>query len=279
MTTTGARLPRAALLCAWGSAALRGEISRPHAVRAVQGEDEPHTAVLADDPLLRPCDDLPGLLDALAAAGTTGLRLVLPVPGDLTGLAGPPEVNAEAVDAGECLLTVGGPPLALVPLVEAFGSVHETGHLVTWWVHDANVSPPPTTGLSDVERALRETLMTATRSLAGLDLADSGLGRSAAELAARLADVRDGRGPSACLPDLPPRAVRLLDLAWRVHGIVELAAEDDGGAVSGWDASRRSRALDGLATVARHAMVAALNAVPDAHHDRSSQGASSTSTW
>ncbi|HET8615766.1 MAG TPA: hypothetical protein VFL94_09595 [Actinomycetales bacterium] len=254
-------LPRSALLAAWGGAALRGDVSIARAVRAVQGDDEPHGVELADDPLLRSCDDLPGLLASLSAAGTAGLRVVLPVPGDLTGLAGPGVVNVEALDAGECLLTVGGPPLALVPVVEAFGSAADTGHLVRWWVHDANVPPPESTSTGDVERTLREALAVATRQLDGLGLGDSSLGRAGADLAGRLSDVRYGAGPSAALPEeLPARSRRLLDLAWRVHTIVELAGEDDGGAVSGWEATRRSRALEGLGAAARQAVVAALNA-------------------
>jgi hypothetical protein len=263
--TTPAGVPRSALLCAWGTAALRGAASVADAVRAVQGDDEPHALLLADDPLVRPCADLSGLLEALRAAGTTGLRLVLPVPGDLTGLAGPAQVNAEAVDAGECLLTVGGAPLVLVPVVEAFGSALEPGHLVTWWVHDANVPPEATAAIGDVERELRQVLMAATRRLGGLDLGDSGLGRDRPELLDRLADVRHGSGPCAHLPPgLSPRSLRVLDLAWRVRMIVELAGEDDGGAVSGWDASRRSEALHELERAGRHAMVAAFNAGLDA---------------
>jgi hypothetical protein len=210
----------------------------------------------------------------------TGLSLALPVPGDLTGLAGPGVVNVEALDAGECLLSVGGPPLALVPVVEAFGSVHDTGHLVRWWVHDANVPPPPSTGIGDVERVLREALMRATRQLDVLGLGDSSLGRTGADLADRLSDVRHGAGPSAAMPDqLPVRSRRLLDLAWRVHSIVELATEDDGGAVSGYEATRRSRALEGLAAAARHAVVAALNAAATDAAERSSEDVPSSPRW
>jgi hypothetical protein len=263
MTATAA-LPRSALLCAWGTATLRGDAAVTDAVRAVQGDDESHTVALADDPLVRPCDDLPGLFESLRAAGTTGLRLVLPVPGDLSGLAGPPEVNAEAVQAGECLLTVGGAPLVLVPLVQGFGSALEPGHLVTWWMHDARVPPEATSSVSDAERQLRQVLTAATRQLGDLGLGDSGLSRRGPELLDRLADVRYGTGPCAELPPgLSARSLRVLDLAWRVRAIVELAAEDDGGAVNGWETARRAQALQGLDGAGRHAMVAALNAALD----------------
>jgi hypothetical protein len=272
MTAT-AGLPRSALLCAWGTATLRGDATTADAVRAVQGDDEPHTVALADDPLVRPCDDLPGLLESLRGAGTTGLRLVLPVPGDLSGLAGPPEVNAEAVDARECLLTVGGAPLVLVPLVQSFGSALEPGNLVTWWVHDARVPPASTSSVGDAERQLREVLTAATRQLGDLGLGDSGLPRRGQDLLDRLADVRYGTGPCAELPPgVSARALRVLDLAWRVRTIVELAGEDDGGAVNGWEAARRAQALQGLDGAARRAMVAALNATLDVATAREPQG-------
>lgn len=259
--TPVADLPRSALLCAWGGAALRAEVSIARAARVVQGGDEPHTVDLVDDPLVRPSDDLRELLAAVRAGGATGLRLVLPVPGDLTGLAGPPSVNAEAVEVGECLLTVGGPPLALVPLVEAFGSAREPGHLVTWWVHDANPPTPPTVALSDADRQLRDVLVRATRRLGELGLADSSLSRSGRNLLDRLTDVRHGHGPADVMPDgVPSRSLRTLDLAWRLRSIVDVAVEDDGGAVSGWEATRRQQVLQDVSAVARHAVVAALNA-------------------
>lgn len=264
MTSSSVVLPRSALLSAWGTAALRGELTDDRALRAVQGDDEPHDVVLADAPALPPCGDLGGLLGALRAGGATGLRLVLPVPGDLSGLAGPAEVNVEALDAAECLLTVNGPPLALVPLVEEFGSVHERGHLVTWWVHDAAPPAPVASSPSDVERQLRQALGQAAHRLSELGLGDSGLARRDPDLTERLTDLRYGAGASVAMPEgLPPRSLRTLDLAWRVRGIVELAAEDDGGAVSGWESSRRSDTLRMLDNVSRHAVVAALNAYAD----------------
>lgn len=278
--TPVADLPRSALLCAWGGAALRGDVSIARAARVVQGDDEPHTVELVDDPLVRASEDLTELLAAVRAGGATGLRLVLPVPGDLAGLAGPPAVNAEAVEVGECLLTVGGPPLALVPLVEEFGSVREPGHLVTWWVHDANPPAPPTAALSDVDRQLRDVLARATRRLGELGLADSSLSRSGPELLDRLTDMRSGDGPSVVMPDgVPARSLRTLDLAWRLRSIVELAVEDDGGAVSGWEASHRHQTLQDVSAVARHAVVAALNAPLEAAPAHSPEDVSSPSRW
>jgi hypothetical protein len=51
--------------------------------------------------------------------------------------------------------------------------------------------------------------------------------------------------------------VRVLGTASRVRGIVALASVDDGGAVSGWEADRRSTLLRALDATARRALVAA----------------------
>jgi len=186
-----------------------------------------------------------------------GLRVVLPAPGDPLGLPGPADVNSEALDAGECALSVGGPPLALVPVVEEFGSAYETGHLVSWRVHSTEPLRVTDVGsVAEAERHLREALLHATEQLGDLDVA-----RWRPDAASRIDGLRTGRGPTDLLPpDCPPRSARVLDLAWRVRGIVELAREDDGGSVSGWEATRRTEALRGLEDVSRRAVVAAINA-------------------
>ena len=250
-------LPRSALLAAWVGAALTARVPAAVAVRASQGEDEPHDVEVVGDAPLPPCADVTALVTALRAAGSTGLRVVLPAPGDALGLPGPAEVNHEALDVGECVLTVGGPPLALVPSIEEFGSAYETGYLVTWRAHRTQPQRVTDVGsLAEAEAALREALREATDALSGLDVA-----RWRPDAATRIGGLRSGRGPTGLLPpDSPPRSAQVLDLAWRVRGIVELAREDDGGSVTGWEASRRAQALRGLDDVGRRAVVAAINA-------------------
>ncbi len=252
-----APLPRSALLAAWAGAALAGRVQPDTAVRVIQAQDEPHLVETVGDTPLDACTDLPELVAGLRGSGVSGLRVVLPAPGDPLGLPGPADVNAEALDAGECVLTVGGPPLALVPVVEEFGSTYDTGFLVTWRVH---TTPPlrvtDVGSVAEAERHLREALMRATEQLGDLDVA-----RWRPDAATRIDGLRTGRGPTDALPpDSPPRSARVLDLAWRVRGIVELAREDDGGSVSGWEVTRRTEALRGLDDVSRRAVVAAINA-------------------
>lgn len=250
-------LPRSALLAVWAGAALAGRVPVETAVRAIEADDEPHGVEVVDAAPLDGCDDLPGLLVGLRAQGVGGLRVVLPAPGDALGLPGPAPVNTEAIEAGECALGVGGPPVALVPTIEEFGSAYETGYLVTWRVHACDPLRVTDVGsLAEAERHLREALMRATEALTDLDVA-----RWRPDAAERIGGLRSGRGPTGVLPpDSPPRSARVLDLAWRVRGIVELAREDDGAAVSGWEAGRRAEALRGLDDVSRRAVVAAINA-------------------
>lgn len=251
-------LPRSARLALWAAPVLAGRTPIDALLRAVQGDDEPHTVDADDaeglDVWPRPTA-LPELVEALRERGVRGLRLVLPVPGDPGGLPGPAPVNEAALEAGECVVTVGGPPLALVPDVVEFGSAYELGHQVSWQV--LGCSPalvPPATAASDAERELRQALVTATDVLTDLDV-----GRWRPEAAERVAALRRSAPTGALPPTCSPRALRVIDLAWRVRSIVELAREDDGAAVSGWEASRRADELRGLDAVSRRALVAAVN--------------------
>lgn len=253
-------LPRSARLALWAAPVLAGRAPLDDLLRAVRADDEPHDVdTTRSDALGALTGGLGDLLPALRELGVRGLRLALPVPGDPAGLPGPAEVNALALDAGECVVTVGGPPLALVPDVVEFGSVYELGHQVTW--HALACSPvtsAPPTSTSDAERELRQALLTATDVLTDLDV-----GRWRPDAADRVAALRRpvpaGPLPATC----SARSVRVIDLAWRVRSIVELAREDDGAAVSGWEAGRRDEELRGLDAVSRRALVAAVNdAVP-----------------
>ena len=263
-------LPRSARLAAWGTGVLAGTCGLQAAVAAVVRDDEPHVVRWDDDapdlpglPAARG-DDLTTLLAGLAEVGRgrgpAQLLLALPVPGDPRGLPGPAAVNVAALDAGECVVAeVAGREgrWALVPQVSEFGSVWEPGALVTWSVLGAAPRrAPESSSVADSERELRLALATATQALADLDVA-----RWREDAADRIAAVRDG----ALTPDvLPPgasaRAARVLQTAARVLAIVDLAVEDDGAAITGYEASSRAQALREVAGVARRAVVAAVNA-------------------
>lgn len=250
-------VPRSVRLAAWGTAVLRGEVPVKAAVVAVTRDDEPHD--VGGDAVPPGVLDLSTLLVSLAQHASS-LRVVLPVPGDVLGLPGPATFNTEVIDVGEGVVTDGTDPtsaLGLVPAVTEFGSVWEPGAMVTWHMHPVAARRVTDWGsLSEAERALRQALLQATDALASLDVA-----RWREDAADRIAAVRDGGLPrDAVPPSSDQRAVRVLATAARVRAIVALASEDDGAAISGWEATQRSQALVGVDGVARRAMAAAVDA-------------------
>lgn len=146
---------------------------------------------------------------------------------------------------------------ALVPDVEPFGSALEQGFFVTWelvrieaWEHRAL----GTVGsLSEAERGLQRGLREATEALMELDVSrwrDTAGGAIAA--LRETVDLRPWLPPT-----LDPRRSHVFQSAARLRAIVDLATEDDGGAVNLWQADQRSTALREVDRVARHAMAAA----------------------
>ena len=266
-------LPRSARLAAWGTAALTGRVRAEDAARAVVGTDEDH-AVRDLPTATAPDADAPALVSLLAAlrgAGARALRVALPAPGDPVGLPGPAAFNTEALDAGEAvlvdgelLLPHGVGRLGLVPEVAEFGSAWEPGASVTWLVAPVLAPPAPDgTTLSEAERTLRSALAEAVHALADLDVA-----RWREDAADRITAVRDGALSLAAMPpDADSRALRVAASAARVRAIVALAVEDDGAAVTGFEASSRARSLREVDAVARRALAVAVNACAPAGAD------------
>ncbi|MEZ0493081.1 hypothetical protein AB2L28_12640 [Kineococcus sp. TBRC 1896] len=265
-------LPRSARLAAWGTGVLSADVSLDAAVAAVTRQDEPHVVRWegAALPGVRSVPDdvttlLAGFAECAAGPGGRGgcggrLLLALPVPGDPRGLPGPAEVNVAALEAGECVVAeVDGHEgrWALVPEVSEFGSVLEPGAFVTWAVRTAAARRvPDSSSVAESERELRVALGTATQALASLDVA-----RWREEAADRIAAVRDGGLVGDAVPPVTsPRAMRVLQTAARVLAIVDLAAEDDGAAITSVEATSRAGALREVGAVARRALVAAVNA-------------------
>jgi hypothetical protein len=254
---TGFDVPRAVLLASWGTAALRGEVSPEHAAR---------WAFRADDEVDGDAVDVAEVLTRLLAEGVPGFRVVLPVAGDPLGLPGPAAFNALACEAGECVIATGpataasssrpaAGTLALVPQVLPFGSDLEPGVVVGWHEHPVALRPAGGEALAGADRALRTGLRKAADVLTELDVA-----RWRPEAAERWADLRSAQLDARLLPAaLRARALAVLSDALRLRALLALALEDDGGAVSSWEATRRADVLRRLDGVARHAVAAATN--------------------
>ena len=145
------------------------------------------------------------------------------------------------LDIGEGVV-LDGADLGLVP--------HRVGSGVQWQAMPATSRrqlPDP----SEADAMLRQALLGATEALVELEVA-----RWRPEVADELMALR--RHTDLQLPGgMAPRAVRLAALASRCRVIVELALEDEGGAVTAAAADTRRRALLPLDHAARRGLVAA----------------------
>jgi hypothetical protein len=240
-TRPAGRLPRAALLACWLPALIDGRVSLDHALDAVLAADAAHDVAWLDGS----SEPLALALGRLRSSAAGWTHVALPAPGDLTGLAGPPELNMDALAAGECVV-LGGTGLApaglgLVP--------HRTGAGVVWRAHEA--AEPPPYDLASARRTLRATLAACADTLADLDAA-----RWSPELADALLDLRAPM--SLNLPrGYDADAVALAATAVRCRTIVGLALRDAGGAATMAEADRRRAALRPLDAAAREALAAA----------------------
>lgn len=235
MTTS---LPPSARLAWWGTAWLRGRVVTDLVVDAVIDGDATH--VVAGLPGLDATVSLVEALGELRRRGASGLGAAFPAEGDPVGLGGPRDFNAEALEAGEAVV-VDGVELGLVP--------QRTGAAVAWLVRPAGRRQLPDVGEAD--RRLRTALVEAADTLAALDVA-----RWRPEVADELMDLR--RAEPLVAPDgTPPRCVELAGRGLQAATIVDLAREDDGGAITALEAERRRAALTPLDRAARAALSAA----------------------
>ena len=231
-------LPPSARLAWWGTAWLRGHVVTDLLVDALIGDDATHA--VAGLPGADGTETLVGALGRLRTAGATSFGLALPVEGDPLGLGGPAAFNADALDVGEAVV-VAGTGLGLVP--------ERTGAAVIWAAHPADRRQLPDVG--DADRELRAALLSTANELARLDVA-----KWRPEVADRLMNLRH-RAPVDAPPGVPGRCVDLAERGLQATEIVELALEDDGGALSSYEIEQRRAALTPLDRAGRRALTAA----------------------
>lgn len=236
-----ASLPDSAVLAWWGTSWLRGQVVSDQFLDAVLGdEDATHLMRPPTTDTQTPAEPIP-LLEALArlrADGLDGLGLALPAEGDPVGLGGPASFNAAALEVGEAVVAGN---TGLVP--------ERVGRAVTWVAHPAARRQLPDVGEAD--RQLRAGIISAADALAALDVA-----RWRPEVADELMNLRRVPVPESP-PGVPPRCVELAGRALLATGIVDLALEDDGAAVTAYEIGMRRDALRPLEYAARRALVAA----------------------
>lgn len=233
-------LTAAGRLAAWGGAALAGSVSLDDAADAVAGPGDAGHRVF----------DLSGedggvnlayALGRLRGDGARGLRLVLPRPGDLTGLCGPPAFNERAVAHGAAVLTVGGPPRALLDAGRG-----------AWTVHAVAPDPRSPMPLPEARRELARVMRQATELLLRLDVARW------EPAAAEVLEHRSSREQPQPLPlSFPPEAHTVLESAQRLLAIVDAARHSDGTAITAEEMRSRAGVLRGLDAAARRGVEAA----------------------
>jgi hypothetical protein len=250
-------VPASAALAGWGNAWLAGIVGLDDVITHVHAwlGDHPAPHTLAGEPLALG-------LGGLRAAGACRLRLVLPVPGDASGLPGPPELNRKAIEAGEAVVVVGPlPPLALVPSVVAHGPAVEGGLTsVHWELSKAAGHPAPPADLRAAELELANAIRTTTATLIDMDIAGA-----RPEVLAVLRDRGEPSSGPALPPGYPPSAHALLARAARLASLLQLAAHDGGAACTARQATHRAAALRGLHTAVRRAYEATFDAIDPAY--------------
>jgi hypothetical protein len=229
-------LPVSARLAWWGTAWLRGRVVTDLAIDAVLFDDATHVVAGLNGthgsvPLAR-------ALAELRTSGASTCGLALPEPGDPVGIGGPRELSAAALEAGEAVVAGA---IGLVP--------RRVGAVVEWTAYDA--APRQLTDVGEADQALRRALQEAATALADLDVA-----RWRPEAADALMGLH--RPPAlAPPPGTPPRCAELAARALQARAIVDLALEDDGGALSAAETADRRAALQPLGAAARRGLVAA----------------------
>lgn len=202
-------------------------------------------------------DGLDGQSEPLAALlidwrlrGTTECLIALPIAGDVRGLPGPDDVRSAALEVGSVVLAAG---TAAVPAAEP-------GHW-TW----LETEPVPRDPLH--LREAEAELMTTMRETADI-FASLGPSRWHDDTAAGLAGARRGALDLGLPPEHPQQAVRLLTLAHRLAGAIDLAIDQrSDGSITAADSYTRSTSLRVLATAVRRALVAGYSATADSPVD------------
>ncbi|MFI5908884.1 hypothetical protein [Dactylosporangium sp. NPDC051541] len=244
---------RSARFVAWVRAWRAGLVPCDDAAAEISGDEE---HMVSDVPGTWTDVSLPDALAPLSKLHPDEVRLVLPVPGDPRGLPGPGPFTSAALLAGEGVIAG---ELGFVPEVR----LHTSGsgdefETVRWQVFALPQERPRTyePSTAEAEAELSAELVTATRTLAKLDIA-----QWRPELAGAIEAIRKPDGATDLPPGYDPRARRLYARASvldRVLALAEHAAP--GGAVNGYEVQQRDAALRPLTTACRRALVAACNA-------------------
>ena len=240
-------LPRAAVLMLWSAAYLRGDLGPDDAAQMSYGVGRSGPSGEGED--------LFDWMTGLRRLPLAQLRLVLPVPGRLAGLVGPPAAIGPALEAEQAIVVTaaGIADHTLIPVVTPVRHDGRTVSAVTWLKVPAPVGAqvPPTASAGSA----REELLHALRRTAGGSV-DLDLVPEEPVEPARIPDT----WISTALPrHLEPSAAHLLVLASRTLLLTRAEIEEGHGhTVHLAEALTRRGLLDELHDAARGALVEAV---------------------
>jgi hypothetical protein len=184
-------------------------------------------------------------------AGTTALRLALPIPGDVRGLAGSVQLRDTALQAGQAVF---GREFG-VTVLPGPETPSSAGREIVWYRGEAPEPPPDPLSVADAEHELAEAIRQSATSFA-----QRGITSWMADIAPSLSNARRA-GERLHLPaSHPPRAVRLIAQAERLTAVFAVVDRDDTGQLTAADAAERTAMLAPLRTAVRRALLAGYNA-------------------
>jgi len=243
-------LPRAAVLMLWTAAYLRGDMGPDDAAQLSHGVGRSGPSGHGED--------LFTWMTSLRRLPLAQLRLVLPVPGRLAGLVGPPTAIGQALEAEQAIVVTaaGIADHTLVPEVRTVEVDGRVADAVTWHRHPAPLGahmPPAAQGTGAREQLLRALQRAATGSIE-LDLVPE-------------EPVPPARIPHTWISTALPRhveaqAAQLLVLASRTLLLTSAEIEDGHGhTIHLAEALARRGLLDELQDAAREALVEAVERI------------------
>jgi hypothetical protein len=182
------------------------------------------------------------------------VRLSIPVPGDVRGLAGPAQFRAAALEAGQA---VSGGGIGAVPTLIDHRPSSAPPTLV-WRRFDVEEAPVDFVAVADAQYELTEAIRECATALAATTRPAS------ADVGGELAAARRA-GERINLPaGFPPRAVALIAQAERMAAVLSLAGLSSPGSTPGSSpGSTLSGPLAPLVIAVRRARLAGYNARPE----------------
>lgn len=241
-------LPASVRVALWATSALGGGLEMAEVPRRAM-------------PDLDECEGLSAALQVWRDLGEQVVLVALPRPGDLVGMppAGP-ELLAAATAAAECVF-VPGTGATLVPTIEQFGPAGDQGWISRWRTFDAGPMPVhrvEALDLGQTELELRTELAALTQELAAAGAPPFGASAERGVERARAAQRSAGKWG---LPEgLPPRAVRVIDLAGTVLVLTDAGLDSVVGSLDASTTGRRTELLRRLQSHATRALADATNA-------------------